>query len=87
MDVKEVVSKISEIYKVAQKNNFFPILPAGEYSCIQLVLNPELDLEKRVREIWEDREDSRIIVENIVLDKYSFVTRPSELQKLERVLP
>ena len=122
LDVKDVVSKISEIYKIAQKNDFFPILPAGqiieldedgkisirffleivccenehpqvevlpagEYSCIQLTLNPEMDLEKSVREIWKVREDSRIIVENIVLDKYSFGTRPSELQKLERVLP
>jgi len=120
LDVKKVVSKISEIYKIAQKNDFFPILPAGqileldengkinirfflevlcceqehprvellpagEYSCIQLVLNPEMDLEKRVREIWKVRKDSRIIIENIVLDKYSFENRPSELQMLESV--
>ena len=117
LDVKKVVS---EIYKIAQKNDFFPILsagqileldengkinirfflevlccehehprvevlPAGEYSCIQLVRNPEMDLEKRVREIWKVRNDSRIIIENIVLDKYSFENRPSELQMLESV--
>lgn len=120
LDVKKVVSKISEIYKIAQKNNFFPILPAGqileldkagkvsirffleilncenehprvevlpagEYSCVQLVLNPEMDLEKSVRENWNIQEGGRIIIDNIVLDKYSFGTRPSELQKLERV--
>jgi len=122
LDVKKVVSKISELYKIAQKNNFFPILPAGqileldkdgkvsirffleilncedeyqrvevlpagEYSCVQLVLDPETDLEKRVRENWNIQQDSRIIIDNIVLDKYSFGTKSSELQKLERIVP
>ena len=122
LDVKKVVSKISELYKIAQKNNFFPILPAGqileldkagkvsirffleilncedeyprvevlpagEYSCVQLVLEPETDLEKRVRENWNIKQDSRIIIDNIVLDKYSFGTKSSELQKLERIVP
>ena len=30
-DIKKFVSEISEIYKIAQKKDFYPILPAGQF--------------------------------------------------------
>jgi len=117
-DVKKLVSDISEIYKTAQKKDFFPvlpagqileidrkgklsmrlflevlncqeehpqvqILPAGEYSCIQVELNPEMDIVKLIHENWQMEESITIIVDNVMMEKYSFETSPSELRKLE----
>ena len=119
-DIKKVISDISEIYNMAQKRGFYPILPAGqilelkkegeasirlflevlncpedspqiqilpagEYSCIQAELTPDVDYEKIIRENWPDDEDITIVVDNVMLEKYSFKTRPSEMRKLEKV--
>lgn len=118
-DIKEIVSEVSKIYKIAQKEGFFPVLPAGqiaeieengrlricffleilncekehplvhtlpagEYSCMQAELSPDMDLAKEIRKNWEVEGKTTIIINNITLEKYSFETRPSELQKLER---
>ena len=117
-DVKEFVSKVSSIYKMAQKEGLFPILPAGQiveieedgkiricfflevicsekehpqvkifpegrYSCMQREIQPEIDLVKEIRENWKERGKITIIINNITMEKYSFVDRPSELQKWE----
>ena len=138
LDVKMIVSSVSEIYKVAQKQELFPILPAGQllqinkngqmrycffleilskttdnkqyetvfdksfsdkmmeqktmdfkvkilpkgtYSCIQAELGPTLDITKLINENWKEEKEKTIIVNNVMLEKYSFNTRPSELQK------
>lgn len=130
-DVKKNVSEISEIYKIAQKNDLYPILPAGqvieldesgkvrirffleilncekesgidekifdrkakietipagEYTCAQVELGQEIDLEKIIRRNWGKEEKITIIMDNVMEEKYSFGKSISEMQKLEKVL-
>ena len=59
-------------------------LEAGEYSCIQVELKPDVDIEKIIRENWPNEENITIVVDNVMFEKYSFETRPSELRKLEK---
>lgn len=58
-------------------------IPAGTYSCMQVELDPTLDFIKLINENWNDSEKKTFIMNNVMLEKYSFETRPSELQKLE----
>jgi len=60
-------------------------IPAGTYSCVQVELEPTLDFLKVIEESWEEKGAKTIIVNNVMLEKYSFETRPSELQKVERM--
>ena len=118
INVKEIASEISALYKIAQENDFFPVLPAGqileinkngkmnirfflevlncetahpkvetleagEYSCVQIELKPEMDIINFIEKNWEYDEEISIIIDNVMLEKYSFKTQPSELQKLE----
>ena len=120
LDVKRVASEVSKLYKIAQKNEFFPVLPAGqlleidksgnlkvrfflevlncqiehpmvetlaagEYSCLQIELEPETDVMKLVRNNWSYEEHISFVIENIMSEKYSLKNRPSELQKWERI--
>ena len=127
-DIKKIVSLVSELYKTAQKNNLFPVLPAGqllefdengnlrvrfflkilnaenkhpmietlpagEYSCLQMALPPDFDLTetklteadfiKIIQENWNCNTNIKFVIDNIMLEKYSFINSPSELQKLE----
>lgn len=114
---KKMVSDISNLYKAALKNNFFPqlpagqiididktgkmryrcfleilngkmghpqliTLPAGEYSCVQADLTFVTDLHEIIQKNWPQNESSTVIVDNVMLEKYSFKTRPSELQRI-----
>lgn len=118
LEAKEMVSEVSKIYKLAQKKEMFPILPAGqilqideagqmkvcffleilnckedhqklltipagEYSCMQAEVGPSLDLVQLINDSWGDGRKKTIVVNNVMLEKYSFETRPSELQKIE----
>lgn len=58
-------------------------IPAGNYPCVQVELEPTLDFLKVIEESWKEDGAKTIIVNNVMLEKYSFETRPSELQKLE----
>ena len=58
-------------------------LPAGIYSCMQVELNASTNLAQLIRDNAADDEYASIIVDNIILDKYSYGCRPSELQKLQ----
>lgn len=115
---KRFLSKVSEMYKYAQKKGMFPILPAGQilqidenqnikycfflevlncdekeerihtipagvYPCVQVELEPNLDFLKVIETNWQERGTKTFIVNNVMLEKYSFETRPSELQKVE----
>ena len=127
-DIKEIVSLVSNLYKTAQKNNLFPVLPAGlllefnktgslrvrfflkilntknghsmtetlpagEYSCLQMSLPSDIDLTensfsetdfvKIIQKNWKYNTETTFIIDNIMLEKYSFINSPSELQKLE----
>lgn len=116
MEPKKMISAIGELYKMAQKADLFPILPAGqiidiradgtirlrcyleivnrsaehesirvfpagEYECMQVDLDPTLELIQIIKDSWTQEEEITVIVDNVTLDKYSFGTRRSELQK------
>ena len=117
-DTKKFLSKVSEIYKFAQKKGMFPILPAGQifqidennnikycfflevlnsdkneekivtipagvYPCVQVELEPNLDFLSVIESNWKGPKIKNVIVNNVMLEKYSFETRPSELQMVE----
>lgn len=58
-------------------------IPAGTYPCVQVELKPTLDFMKVIEESWPENGSKTIIVNNVMLEKYSFETRPSELQRVE----
>jgi len=117
-EVKEMISEVGEIYKIAQEREMFPILPAGQiweiddtgkvrirfylevinckqdvdgittlprgtYSCLQVDLEPNVDLMSVIGRNWGTDGAKTIIIDNVMLEKYSFETRSSELQKIE----
>lgn len=122
MDEKEIVSAIADKYNIAQKNEFFPILPAGklveisssgeiqyrffleivndekqhpeikilprgEYICKQINYEYNMNiLDAFGEEMTLKEEGNVIIIDNIRLDKYSYETRPSEIQILKQQL-
>ncbi|MBQ5675945.1 MAG: MerR family transcriptional regulator [Lachnospiraceae bacterium] len=59
------------------------IFPKGKYSCVQMELDPERDLVKAIKEWWPTEEELTIMVDNVMLETYSFEIRFSELRKLE----
>ena len=116
VEPKEMISVIGELYKMAQKDNLFPILPAGQiidieadgtirlrcyleivnrsaehesiltfpagdYECMQVDLDPALELLQTIRNNWAQEDKITVIVDNVTLDKFSFETRRSELQR------
>ena len=116
VEPKEMISVIGELYKMAQKADLFPVLPAGqiidieldgtirlrcyleivnrsaehesiltfpagEYECMQVDLDPTLELLQTIRDNWNQKEKITVIVDNVTLDKFSFETRRSELQR------
>lgn len=116
LEPKEMISEIGELYKKAQNDGLFPILPAGQiieleedgtmhlrcyleivnrtaehenvyafpagnYECVQVDMNPTQDLIQSIRRNWDGKEKITVIVDNVTLDKFSFETRRSELQK------
>jgi len=58
-------------------------IPASEYSCVQVELEPNFDFLQVIEESWETEKETTVIVDNVMLEKYSFETRPSEMQKVE----
>ena len=58
-------------------------IPAGNYSCVQVELEPTLNFLKVIEESWQEKGAKTIIVNNVMLEKYSFETRPSELQRVD----
>lgn len=119
LNIKEVVSEVARIYKAAQKEELFPILPAGQlfqmntngdicyrlflqilapekqnshimelpsgnYSCMRMDLTASTNLLPMIKDCLEQAtatvKDPTVIIDNIILDKYSYGSRPSELQ-------
>ncbi|MBQ6844137.1 MAG: MerR family transcriptional regulator [Agathobacter sp.] len=58
-------------------------LPAGKSKCLQVELEPNLDFFRFIHESWKDIGGKTIIVNNVMLEKYSFENHPSELQGVE----
>ena len=57
-------------------------LPAGRSQCMQLELEPTVDLLQMINECWSDIGAKTIVINNVMLEKYSFENRPSELQRI-----
>lgn len=72
-----------EVLNCGVKQEKILTIPAGNYSCLQVELDPNLNFVKVVNENWKEAGTKTIIVNNVMLEKYSFETRPSELQKVE----
>jgi len=72
-----------EILNSGNEEERIVTLPAEKSQCIQVELDPTLDLFRIVNENWKDNGDKTIIVNNVMLEKYSFENRPSELQRVE----
>lgn len=58
-------------------------LPAGKSQCVQVELYPTVDFWGIINEQWKEVGGKTIIVNNVMLEKYSFENHPSELQKVE----
>ena len=58
-------------------------LPAGKSQCKQIELEPTVDFFKIIKDSWDDFGGKTIIVNNVMLEKYSFENHPSELQRVE----
>lgn len=58
-------------------------LPEVYSQCVQIELEPTIDLFQIINENWNETQSKTIIVNNVILEKYSFETRPSELQRVE----
>ncbi len=71
-----------EILNCDEKEEKILTIPSGSYPCIQIELEPTMDFLKLVEERWNEEGAKTIIINNVMLEKYSFETRPSELQKL-----
>jgi len=72
-----------EILNCSEKEERVLTIPADTYSCVQVELEPTLDFLKVIEESWKEEGTKIIIVNNVMMEKYSFETRPSELQKVE----
>lgn len=120
-NVKEFLSEVSKLYRIAQEKQLFPILPAGQlveqkpdgtirfrlflqimeqetphpaamllpagsYSCIQLDLNTSETsarlLEQTMEKELTESHAEFLIIDNVALEKYSFGSRLTEIQRL-----
>lgn len=62
-------------------------IPAGIYSCAQVELSPTMGFLDVIKNNWEEKGAKTFILNNVMLEKYSFETRPSEIQRVEFDLP
>ena len=72
-----------EILNSGNEQEHIVTLPAGKSQCKQIELEPTIDILKIINESWKDVGGKTIIVNNVMLEKYSFENRPSELQRVE----
>ena len=72
-----------EILNSGTEEEHIITLPAGTSQCKQVELEPTTDLFGIINESWNDAGSKTIIVNNVMLEKYSFENRPSELQRVE----
>lgn len=72
-----------EVLNCDEKEEKVLTIPAGIYPCVQVELGPSFDFVKVIEKNWGKEGTKTIIINNVMLEKYSFETRPSELQKVE----
>ncbi len=76
-----------EVLNCDEKEERIHTIPAGVYPCAQIELEPNFDFLKVIGANWKEEGAKTFIVNNVMLEKYSFETRPSELQRVEFDLP
>lgn len=74
-----------EILNCKEDSEKIITIPAGEYSCLQTELQPSMEFLDAIKESWPEPGAKKIIINNVMLEKYSFETRPSELQLVEEI--
>lgn len=72
-----------EVLNCSENDEKVITIPAGNYPCVQVELEPTFDFVKVIEQNWGKEGEKTIIINNVMLEKYSFETRPSELQKVE----
>lgn len=72
-----------EVLNCGENEENIYTLPEGISQCVQVELEPAIDLLQTIEKHWKDVGGKTIIVNNVMLEKYSFENHPSELQKLE----
>lgn len=72
-----------EVLNVQGNEERILTIPAGEYSCVKIELEESFQFTKVIKDNWAESEKKTFVLNNIMLEKYSFETRPSELQKVE----
>lgn len=77
-----ITSKIFfEIMDADKEDVAIEVIPAGTFLCRQLDLMADVSLPHAIRSAYGDVENTRIVVSNMLLDKYQIGTKKSELQK------
>ena len=72
-----------EVLNYNEEEDSVITIPAGTYSCVQVELDASMDFQKIINDSWKDGTAKTIILNNVMLEKYSFENHPSELQKVE----
>ena len=72
-----------EVLNVQGKEEKILTIPAGEYSCVKIELEESFQFTKVIDKYWPEYEKKTFILNNVMLEKYSFESRPSELQRLD----
>ena len=72
-----------EVLNCGQEKEKIYTIPEGIYSCVQVEMEQGFDFQNLINNSWKEEGAKTIIVNNVMLEKYSFETRLSELQKVE----
>lgn len=72
-----------EILNASSEEEHILTLPAGKSQCMQMELDPTKDILGIINENWKESGRKTIIINNVMLEKYSFENHPSELQRVE----
>lgn len=62
------------------------MIPAGEFLCRQVDLAEKVSLVDVIGSVYGKCENEKIIVSNMLLDKYQIGTKKSEFQKLSKII-
>lgn len=75
-----------EIVRKNIKDKYAVIIPAGEFQCCQVDLNPEINIQQVIDITYGTGRKEDIIISNMLLEKYQIGTKKSELQMLKATL-
>ncbi len=75
-----------EVLNCQEEDSGIQVFPAGTYSCFQMEMVEGADIMSAVRKNWPHEKEITVIVDNVMLEEYSFERIPSELRKLEMAI-